>query len=73
MELNAETHSSVGSFANLRTGGRWFDPRLGRYSFRGLMIVIATEFILSLLPVVSTIVMSESSQWLGKNVVWSTG
>ena len=24
----------------LRTGGRWFDPRLGKYSFRGLMIAI---------------------------------
>ena len=36
----AEPHSSVGSVADLRTGGRWCDPRLGRYSFRGLMIVI---------------------------------
>ena len=43
--LLAEPHSSVGSVANLRTGGRWFDPRLGQYSFRGLMIVIATGFI----------------------------
>ena len=34
----AEPHSSVGSVADLRTGGRWFDPRLGQYSFRGLMI-----------------------------------
>ena len=25
--------------------GRWFDLRLGQYSFRGLMIVIATGFI----------------------------
>ena len=30
--------SSVGSIADLRTGGCWFDPRLGQYSFRGLMI-----------------------------------
>ena len=35
-------HSSVGSVADLRTGSRWFDPRLGQYSFRGLMTVIAT-------------------------------
>ena len=40
-----ELHSSVGSVADLRTGGFWFDPRLGQYSFRGLMIVIATGFI----------------------------
>ena len=52
----------------------WFDPQLGQYSFRGLMIVILTEFIpLSPLSVVSTMVMWESSQWLGKNIVWSTG
>ena len=38
----AEPHSSVGSVADLRKGGRWFDPRLGQYSFRGLMVVIAT-------------------------------
>ena len=30
----AEPHSSVGSIADLRTGGRWFDPRLGQYSFQ---------------------------------------
>ena len=35
-------HSSVGSVADLRTGGRWLDPRPGKYSFRGFMIVIAT-------------------------------
>ena len=29
----------------IRTGGRWFDPQLGQYSFQGLMIVIATGFI----------------------------
>ena len=38
-------HSSVGSVADLRTGGRWFDPRVSQYSFRGLMRVIATGFI----------------------------
>ena len=41
----AEQNSSVGSVADLRTGGCWFDPRLGQYSFRGLMIVVATRFI----------------------------
>ena len=61
----AESHSSVGSVADLRTGGRWFDP-LGQYSFRGLMIVIATGFIpLSPLSVVSTMAKWESSQCLG--------
>ena len=38
-------YSPVGSVQDLSTGGRWFDPRLGQYSFRGLMIVIATGFI----------------------------
>ena len=63
----AERHSSVGSVADLRTGGRWFNPRLGQYFFRGLMIVIATGFILlSPLSIVSTMVMLlESSQWYG--------
>ena len=70
----AEPHSSVGSVADLRRGGRWFDPRLGQYSFQGLMIVIATGIIpLSLLHVVSTMVMWENSQWLGKNIIRSTG
>ena len=56
-----------GSVVDLRTGGRWFDTRLGQYSFRGLMIVIATGFIpLSPLSVVSAMVMWESNQWLGK-------
>ena len=71
-----EPHSSVGSVADLRTGGRFFDPRLGQYSFRGLVIVIATGFVplsLSPLSVVSTMVMWESSQWLEKNIVRSTG
>ena len=62
--LLAKPHSSVSSLADLRTGGSWFDPRLGQYSFQGLMIVIATGFIhLSLLSIVSTMVMWESSQW----------
>ena len=71
---HAEPHTSVGTVADLKTVGRWFDPRLGQYSFRGLMIVIATGFIpLSPLSVVSTMVMWESSLWLGKNIVRSTG
>ena len=43
--IPAEPHSSVSSVADFRTGCRWFDPRLGQYSFRGLMIVIATGLI----------------------------
>ena len=69
----AESHSSVGSVADLRTGGLWFDRQLDRYSFRGLMIVIATGFIpLLSLSVVSTKVKWESTQWLGKKIVRST-
>ena len=68
----AEPHSSVGSNADLRTGGRWSDQRLGQYSFRGLMIVIATgSSPLSALSIVSPTVMWESSQWLGKNILRS--
>ena len=63
-------------FYNVREnrGGRLFNPRLGQYSFRGLMIVIVTGFIpLSPLSVVSTMVMWESSHRLAKNIVRSTG
>ena len=67
VKMFAESHSSVGSIVDLRTGGCWFDPRLGQYSFQGLMIVIAIRFIpLSSLSIVSTMVMLKSSQWLGK-------
>ena len=70
----AKPHSSVGSIAYLRIEGHWFDPRLSQYSFPGLMIVIATGFIpLSPLSIVLTMVMWESSQWLEKNIVRSTG
>ena len=70
LTLYAEPHSSVGSFADLRTGGCWFDPWLGQYCSRGLMIINATGFIpLPPLSVVSTMVMWERSQWLGKNIV----
>ena len=59
----AEPHGSVASVQHLRTGGRWFDPRLGQYSCRGLIIVIATGFIpLPSLSIVSTMAMWESSQ-----------
>ena len=70
-KILTEPHSLVADF---RIEGRWFEPWLCQYSFRGLMVVIATGFIpLSLLSVVSTIVMWESSQWLVKNTVPSTG
>ena len=63
----AEPHSLVGSVADLKIGGCWFDSRFGKYSFRGMKKVIETGFIpLSPLSVVSTMVMSESSQWLWK-------
>ena len=65
----AEPHRSVNSVQGLRPGGRWFDPRLGHYSFRGYMIVSATGFI----PViVSTMLMWKSGQWLGRTIVKST-
>ena len=67
----ADPHSAVNS---VRQGGRCFDSRLGQYSFRGLTIVITTGFVpLSPLSVVSTMVLWESSQWLGKNIVQSSG
>ena len=48
------------------------DPWLNQYSFRGLMIVIATGLMpFSLLSIVLTMVIWESSQWLGNNIVWS--
>ena len=46
--------SSVASVQDLGTGGRWLDPRLGQYSFRELMIVVATGLIsLSPMSIVS--------------------
>ena len=41
------SHVAVRSVQDLRTEGPLLDLRLGRYSFQGLMIVIATGFILS--------------------------
>ena len=61
-------HTKPHRSADLRTGCR-FISRLGQYYFQGLMIVIATGLI-SLSPLS---VMWESSQWLGKNTVRSTG
>ena len=62
--LLAKPNSSVGSVADLRTGGQWLDPHLGQYSFRGLMKVIATGFIpFSPISVVSTKVIWESLAW----------
>ena len=70
----AELHSSVRSIVYLRTRGRLFNPQLSQYSFQGLMIVIATGFIpLSPLSIVLILIMWKSSQWLGKNIVRSTG
>ena len=63
----AEPHS----VQDIGTGGRWFDPQLGQYSVTGLMIVIVIEFgsSLSTQSIVSTMVIWESSQQLGKNIV----
>ena len=72
MKYLAAPHSSVCSVADLRTGGRWFDPRLGQYSFRRLVIVIVVGFIF--LPKLSVVsIMWESRQWLEKNIVQCTG
>ena len=52
----------------------WFDPQLGQFSFQGLMIVFAAGFTpLSPLNIVLKMLMWESSKWLGKNIVLSTG
>ena len=44
LHTSSTSCSSVGSIQDLRTGGRWFDPRLGQYFCGGLMLVIATGF-----------------------------
>ena len=60
-------YSSVGSVQDLSSGGCWFDPRLGQFSVRVLMTVIATRLIfLSPLSSVSSKVFWEVSQRLGK-------
>ena len=56
-----EPHGVVGSVPDLRAVGRWFNPRLGQFSFPGLIIVNATRIIpLSKLCFVSLMVMWES-------------
>ena len=63
--MRAESHGSVHSGADLKTGGPWLDPWLSQYSFQGLMIVIATGFILlSPLSSISTIVTWGSTSGL---------
>ena len=47
--LSPVLHSSVGSVQDLKTGDHWIDPRLGQYSLRKLMIVIAIGFMISTL------------------------
>ena len=64
--FSAKRHSSVGSVADLRTGGHFIDPRLGQYSFRGLMIVIATGFI----PLAPLSVVSIMVKWGKQPVAW---
>ena len=74
IQVFAKPNSSVHRVADLRTGGRLFNPGLGQYSFQGLMIVIVTRLIpLLLLSIVSTMAMWERGWGLGKNIVWSTG
>ena len=69
-----EPQISVGSFTDLRTGGRWFDYRLGQYSFRGLIMVIATGFILShRCPLFRQWLSGKAASGLKKNIVRSTG
>ena len=63
--IHAEPHSPVGSFVDLRIGGPWFDPWLCQYSFRGLMIVIATGFINSPL----TTVHCFNNRYVGKQAM----
>ena len=68
--FTAKSHRSVGIVQDLRTGG----PGSILNSFRGLTIIIETGIIpLSSLSIVSTMVIRESSHWLGRNIVRSTG
>ena len=56
---SAEPHSSEVSVPDLKTGGRWFDPGLGKYISRVLMVVIAIVFIpLSLLKTALDMIQS---------------
>ena len=66
---DAKFYSLLVSVADLRLGGCWFNPRLGQYSFKDWWVIAPGFIPLSPLSVVSTMVMWESSQWLGKNIV----
>ena len=66
--IEPNPYSSIGSLPDLRGfGSLWFHPRLGQYSFQGLMLVIVTGFD------VLTMVRWDNSHWLGQNTVQSTG
>ena len=70
--LKGSCHPDPGSLVG--GGSRKFDSRLCQYSFPGLIIDTATGFIpISPLSIIFTMVMRESSQWLGKNIQPSTG
>ena len=69
---DVESHSSVGNVADLRTEDRWFDPRLGQYSFRVLMIVIATGFIPVSLSLIRQRLYGKAASGLENNIVRST-
>ena len=73
VQIQPSSFSSLDCTQDLRKGGRWFNSWGDQYSFSELLMVIATRFIpLSPLSIVSKIVKWESSQWLGKNIVWIT-
>ena len=60
-----------------RTGEQWVAhsiPGFGQYSYLGLIIFIAPGFLpFSPQSIVLTMVMWESSQWLRKNIMQSSG
>ena len=66
--------AQFGGVHDLRTGGRWFDARLHKYFFLGLMMVSMTEFTSSL-PVEHYFGDGfwETRQWIGKNIALVTG
>ena len=70
MTLKALPHSSVGSVQEVAG----FDPLAEPIFFLKINDSYCTGFIpLSMLSIVSAMVMWESSQWLGKNIVGSIG
>ena len=63
-------HRSVSCVKDFRTGGLLYEPLAGPFSFPGLMTIVVTGFLPQpLLSIVLMMVMWESSQWLGKNIV----